>query len=300
MPIDPVLVTGITGQVGGALVAGLYERVVGVGREELNLSDPQNIYKTLESIRPAAIINPAAYTLVDKAEEEEMLATAINADAPAEMARYCRDAGIPFVHYSTDYVFDGHGERPWKEEDATGPLGAYGRSKLAGEQKIAAIGGKYLIFRTSWVYDATGKNFVNTMLRFGAEREQMRVVSDQFGAPTYAPHLATATVEALENAVAMPAFPSGIYHLCNGGVTNWHAFAEAIFAEARVHGVALKVSAVEAIPSSAYPTPAKRPTNSRLNMDKLRTVLGITMPDWTEGLKECMEEKYGESHRLSA
>lgn len=284
-----ILITGSTGQVGRALVELAGERCIGLDRSQLDLSQPERLASCLEQWNPAAVINAAAYTQVDQAEKEEELARTINGEAPGVIARWCAARGIPFVHFSTDYVFAGNGERPWTEEDAVAPLNAYGRSKLEGEQQVAAAGGRYLIFRTSWVYDATGKNFVTTMLRLARERETLNVVADQHGAPTYAPQLAAATLTALEQAQSLAQFPSGIYHLCHSGETTWHGFAEAIFAAARGRGLDLKVQTVGAIPSSAYPVPAKRPENSRLNTAKAQQVLGVRLPDWHVGLSECMK-----------
>ncbi len=284
--VAPILIIGSNGQVGHALME-LAENAIGVTRQEIDLEKIQ-FFPQESGLRPSAIINAAAYTAVDKAEEEEIRAHQINAIAPGILAAYCKDQGIPFVHYSTDYVFDGSGDTYWKETDPVNPLSAYGRTKLAGERKIAEVGGDYLIFRTSWVYDETGKNFLNTMLRLGGEREELRVVNDQTGAPTYARHLAVATLQALKNAQKAPRFPSGVYHLSAGGKTTWHGFAEAIFSEAKE----MKVKKVIGIPSSEYPTPAKRPLNSRLDCSKAAQVLGVTLPDWRQGLKECMEQKY--------
>lgn len=296
----PILVTGANGQVGGALVNLLYDNVVGLTREEFDLSRPDTLTAMMESINPSAIINAAAYTAVDKAEEEEALATVINGESVGVMARWCAAKHIPFVHYSTDYVFDGGGENFRTETDHVSPCNAYGRSKRAGEEAVEREGGDYLIFRTSWVYDATGKNFVNTMLRLGESRKELRVVGDQYGAPSYAPHLAVATVEALQKAQAMKAFPTGIYHMCNSGVTTWHGFAEAIFAAARQADVRLEVESVEAITTADFPTPAKRPHNSRLDMTKLESTFGITMPTWEEGLAECISAKFGDPVRHTA
>ena len=278
-----ILIFGSTGQIGQALGAQLDDVIV-LGREQADFSKPDTLPAVVEDIHPEAVINAIAYTQVDKAEEEEPLATLINGDAPGVLANVAAKLGIPFVHYSTDYVYDGSGDQPRIETTPTAPLSAYGRSKLAGEKAVEAAGGRYLIFRTSWVYDAFGKNFLKTMLRLGAEREQLRVVADQIGAPSYAPHLALATLQAM----AKPDFTPGIYHMCNAGETSWHGFAEAIFEEARARGMELKVQRVEPIPSSAYPTAATRPLNSRLDCGKLRDVLGVTLPDWREGLREAM------------
>ena len=294
----PLLVIGKTGQVARALAA-VAPGAVFLGRDELDLANPTSVSAVLEGYSPSAIINAAAYTQVDKAEAEEALALAVNAGSVSEIARFCAARDIPFVHYSTDYVFNGSGVTPWKETDATGPLGAYGRTKLAGEQAIAEAGGKYLILRTSWVYDAEGKNFFNTMLRLGAERETLSVVADQFGAPSYAPHLAAYSLRLLAAAREKMEFPSGIYHFCNSGVTSWHGFAEAIFAQAKAAGLPLKVREVKPIPAADYPTPAQRPANSRMDMSKLAERFAIALPAWEKGLEECMELKR-ESIRLSA
>lgn len=285
-----ILVIGSGGQLATAYKAVLPDALF-VGRDTLNLQHPLQVRGVLSSLAPSAVINTAAYTQVDKAETEEALAQAVNAGSPAEMARYCASHDIPFVHFSTDYVFNGEGKTPWKETDATAPLNAYGRSKLAGEQAITEAGGQYLIFRTSWVYDASGKNFVNTILRLAAEREELKVIDDQFGAPTYAPHLAEAALAGLELAQRMEHFPSGIYHLCNAGETTWHRFAAGIIKHAKRMGAPVKVKTTQPIPATEYPLPAHRPYNSRLDCTKARSILGVTMPSWEEGLAACMEKK---------
>lgn len=296
-PSSPILIFGASGQVGSALKDILGDHAVALTRTEADFSQPEVLEAIIRRINPSAIINASAYTQVDKAEEEEALAYTINALAPEVLARIAASADIPFIHYSTDYVFPGDKDGAWTEEDTTSPLNAYGRTKLAGEEKIRQCGGKWLIFRTSWVYDEHGRNFLNTMLRLGAERDALKVVCDQHGAPTYAPALAKATVLALEHALKMVEFPSGIYHLGGSGVTTWHGFAEAIFEEARKKGTALKVHSVEGIPSASYPTPAKRPENSQLNCNKAQQLLKVSLPDWQESLKACMERKY-ESHTV--
>ena len=292
-----ILVLGTQGQVGTELAKILKAQgrpYATLGLPELDFSRPETliplIQKTTEKARLTAVINAAAYTAVDQAEKESVPAFKINAEAPGLLATWCAANGLPFVHYSTDYVYPGNGTRPWSEEDATGPLNVYGRSKLAGEDAVRAAGGSFLIFRTSWVYAAHGKNFVNTMLRLGAEREELQIVRDQVGAPTYAPHLAQATLTALAAAMATPVFPSGVYHACNAGETTWQTFAETIFAEARERGFPLKVKTVHGIPSADYPTPAIRPLNSRLNLLKLKNTFGIEMPAWQIGLRECLEQ----------
>ncbi len=278
------------------------------------MAQPANLRAKLEDYAPAAILNASAYTAVDKAESEPALAYAVNAESVGILAEYCKARDIPLLHYSTDYVFNGSGNALWKEEDATAPLNIYGQSKREGEQRILASGCKHLILRTSWVYDAEGANFLNTMLRLGRERETLSIVADQHGAPTFAPHLAEASLRALFHltpSLRVPAKQSsyplagawiasasprndawGIYHLCHGGETTWHGFAEAIFAAARAHGEVLKVREVMPIPSEAYPTPAQRPKNSRLDCAKAKTTFGLSLPAWQEGLKACMATRY--------
>ncbi len=288
------LIIGANGQLGRALQATLAPRddVTFWTRDEADLTNPLALKNALTHIHPTAIINASAYTAVDKAEEEEALAMAVNADSVGVMADFCAARNIPLVHFSTDYVFDGSGDQPRDEEAATAPMSAYGRSKLAGERAVEASGCQYLIFRTSWVYDAQGNNFLNTMLRVGASREELRVVDDQIGVPTYAPHLAAASVTCLNKALAMEAFPSGIYHMAGGGEpTSWHGFAEAIFDLARAKAMELEVKTIHAIPTSEYPLPAPRPLNSRLNMQKLHKVFEVQMPDWRSGLRECFSVK---------
>lgn len=299
MPSAPLII-GKSGQVGSAL-AGLLPHAPVWGREQVDLQNPLALRSALEALPqpPSFIINAAAYTAVDKAESEPELAQAINAHSPGVMAEYAAKHGIGFVHYSTDYVFDGSGDMARREDAPPAPLNVYGRTKLEGEQLIAQVGGKALILRTSWVYDATGKNFLNTMLRLGSEREELKVVADQIGAPSYAPHLAEYTLRVLESAQAKENFPSGIYHFCHGGHTSWHGFAEAIFAQARTLGMPLKVKTVLPIGTADYPTPAARPHNSRLDCTKLKEVLGIVLPTWQQGLSTCMEEKHGH-HRHTA
>lgn len=291
MKLRRIAVLGANGQVGRALAAQLGERAIPLTRAEADLAHPEKLAAILDLHDPDAVINAAAYTAVDKAEEEPKLAHTINADAPQVLAAWCAAKGKPFVHYSTDYVFDGSGEHPWVETDPTAPLNEYGRSKRAGEVAVEEAGGEHLIFRTSWVYDAHGKNFLNTMLRVGAEREELKVVADQHGAPCYAPHLAEASIAALDAAHGMEAFHSGIYHMANAGEVTWHGFAEAIFAEARKAGMPLAVKNVLPIDTSAYPTPAHRPHNSRLNAGKLHNVFGISLPHWQDGLKQAIREK---------
>lgn len=288
------LVLGSTGQVGKALLKILGENALGLSRAQVDFSNPSEVVSALDRIsvefHPEVVINAAAYTQVDLAEKEIDLAEKVNALTPTELAKWCRKKEIPFVHYSTDYVFSGVGKTSWKEEDPVGPLSVYGKTKLQGEKGIAEHGKDWLIFRTSWVYDAEGKNFLKTMLRLGADREELRVVQDQWGAPTYATHLAKATVEILEKLAKFQDFPRGIYHLCNAGETNWHGFASAIFDQARKKGISLRVQKVTPILTSEYPTPAKRPENSRLSTSKVEKTFGIAIPSWQSGLEQCIKE----------
>jgi dTDP-4-dehydrorhamnose reductase len=290
-----ILILG-RGQVGAALEAcanahGFTAHVLDRDQFDIATATAAEVEALLQAHRPVGLLNAAAYTQVDKAEGEGRAeAFAVNAAAPAVLAKACKQQGVLFVHYSTDYVFDGSGQTPWREEDAPCPINAYGESKLEGEQAVVAAGGQHLIFRTSWVYDARGKNFLNTMLRLASERETLSVVSDQIGAPTYAGHIAEATLNAVRAALAGE--NSGVFHLVNAGETSWYGFAEAIFASARARGEAIVLKELNAIPSSAYPTPAKRPLNSRLDCNKLSQVLGVTLPTWQEGLEACMKVRY--------
>ncbi len=291
-----VLVTGVSGQVGGALLNLLGEQAVAAPRAKFDLAKPETLTARLDKIDPAVVINAAAYTAVDQAESDAETAFTVNAASPGVIAQWCAARDIPFVHFSTDYVFAGDGTRPWQETDAVAPLNVYGASKLRGEQAIAQAGGRWLIFRTSWVYDAHGKNFFTTMLRLGRERESLRVVNDQHGAPTYAPHLAEASLSALENALPQPNFPSGIYHLAHAGATTWDEFAQSIFQAARELGVQLSVKNVEGIATKDYPTPARRPANSRLATDKAQDKLKVSLPPWQAGLGECLAQ-WAKEHR---
>jgi dTDP-4-dehydrorhamnose reductase len=289
MTQHPILILGATGQVARALKELLGYKAYAAGRDECDFTKPEMVDALMDRVHPSIVINAVAYTQVDKAETERDLAFQINAHTPAHIARLCAQRTIPLVHYSTDYVFDGKGNTPHRPEDACAPLNVYGASKRAGEEAIMAAGGSYLIFRTSWVYDAHGKNFLTTMLRLGKEREELSIVSDQIGSPTYAPHIAGATLDALLCATHEPSFPSGIYHMCNQGETSWHGFAEAIFAHAKHQGMELMVQRCHAIPSSAYPTPASRPNNSRLDCSTLAEALDVTMPHWQDGLEDAMQ-----------
>ena len=288
---------GAAGQVGWELqraLAPLGELVV-LTRESNggggDLAQPDAVAQALRQLRPDAIVNAAAYTAVDKAESEPSLAHTINADAPAAMAAVAAEQGAWLLHYSTDYVFDGSGSAPRDEHSATGPLSVYGHSKLAGEDAIRASGCQHIILRTSWVHAARGGNFARTMLRLAAERDSLNVIDDQVGAPTGADLLADIAAHALR-AAAADASLAGTYHACAGGQTSWCAYARHVLGWAQQRGVALKAGPdqVNAIPTSAYPTPAQRPLNSRLDTTKLQQRFGLTLPDWTLGVDRMLAE----------
>lgn len=316
-------VIGSSGQIGRALIEVFRREEIsarGFTRQEIDLSQPEQIKERLDffsgspkidqpSVVPSVVINAAAYTQVDLAEKEESLAHRVNAESPTRIAEWCAHHEVPFIHYSTDYVFSGEGSRPWLEEDVPNPLSIYGQTKLDGERGIAtqfSQRGKWLILRTSWVYDERGKNFFKTMLKLGQERDVISVVNDQCGTPNYAPFLAQATVDiaryftdgaptaastpttaATSTAKKFDPFPSGIYHLSSEGETTWFEFAKEIFRTAPLK-CQLKVQRVDPIPSSAYPTPAKRPLNSTLSKEKIKQVFGVTLPSWEEGLQACV------------
>lgn len=286
-----ILVTGKLGQVGWELRRALLPlgRIVAIDQHDVNFADPAALRDCLESQRPDVIVNAAAYTAVDKAESEAALAQAVNAAAPGVLASHAASRGALLIHYSTDYVFDGAKAAPYVESDSPNPLGVYGASKRAGEEAVQASGADHLIFRTSWVYGARGANFLRTMLRLAAEREELRVVADQVGAPTWARFLAEATAPALRQAIAERRrgdFESGLYHLACAGETSWHGFASAIV-EGRQ---GLRAKTVTPIATADYPTPARRPANSRLACDAFRARFGLALPDWRDCLQLCLEE----------
>ncbi|VTU17342.1 dTDP-4-dehydrorhamnose reductase [Variovorax sp. PBL-H6] len=292
-----VLLLGKTGQVGWELqrsLAPLGELVALDSRStefHADFRDPGRVAQTVLALRPDVVVNAAAHTAVDKAESEPELARTLNAFAPGAIAKAAQQVGALMVHYSTDYVFDGTGERPWQEDDATAPLSVYGRTKLEGEQLIAAHGPVHLIFRTSWVYAARGGNFAKTMLRLARERERLTVIDDQFGAPTGAELLADVTAHAIRDTLRDPA-KAGLYHLAAGGETTWHGYARFVLEQAQAAGVVLKAGpdAVDAVPTSAFPTPATRPHNSRLSTLKLQSTFGLSLPSWQTGVARMLHE----------
>jgi dTDP-4-dehydrorhamnose reductase len=286
-----LIVTGTQGQVARALqergpAQGV--EIVAIGRPELDLADPASIARALATVDGDALVNAAAYTAVDKAESEEELATRINGEGAGAVARVAAARGLPLLQISTDYVFDGSADRPYREDDATGPVGAYGRSKLAGEQMVAAAHPAAAIFRTAWVYSPFGANFVKTMLRLGETRPEISVVADQHGAPTSALDIADALIAAAKKMLAAPgdAGLAGVFHLTGGGEASWADFAEEIFAEAACHGRA--PVKVRRIATSDYPTPARRPANSRLSHERLAQAFGLTLPDWRISTRACV------------
>jgi len=287
-----ILITGQHGQVSQALQAhlqGLGELMV-LGSKQLDLAKPDQIHEQIRAHRPDLIINAAAHTAVDQAESEPDAAFAINAIAPGILAQEAKALGIPLIHYSTDYVFDGSKPAPYTEADTPNPLSVYGQSKLAGEQAIAAAGGQYLILRTSWVYSNQGKNFLLTMQRLLQEKPQMRIVADQIGAPTWAGTIAGSTRALIERWLAGEAGEWGIYHLTAQGETSWFGFAQAIGEHLHADGKAC--AELEAIPSSAYPTPAKRPLNSRLDCSRLQQQWHVSQPHWQDALRECLAQQH--------
>lgn len=297
-----ILLTGSTGQVGSELLKTLASigEIIAPSRPTLDLTDPVSIRETIRTVKPRWIVNPAAYTTVDKAESEPGLAHAINAEAVRIIGEEARDLGIGVIHFSTDYVFDGSASLPYLETDATGPVSVYGASKLAGEQALAHSGAAHLIFRTSWVFGATGKNFLRTILKLARERETLRIVADQHGAPTWSRDLARMTAHAIaqcETAAnghhldSLPKDFTGIYHASGAGATTWHGFAsEAIRLQLQTEPET-RFATLEAIATADFPTPAKRPANSRLNCNKLTQRFDWTMMPWQDSLRMVLQER---------
>jgi dTDP-4-dehydrorhamnose reductase len=287
------MLTGKTGQIGGDLLALLSEfaEVLATDRSSLDLTRPEKIRECVASFRPDVIINAAAYTAVDKAETEPELSAAINTSAPSVLAEEAARTGALLIHYSTDYVFDGAKTEPYVESDPVNPLSVYGRTKAAGEDAIRATGCDHLIFRTSWVYSARGSNFLRTILRLASEREELRIVDDQIGAPTSSRLLATATIAVMKQELQNPASrsaTSGTYHLTASGHCSWFDFANEIVG--KCDRERFRVKKVLPIPTSAFPTPARRPHNSRLHCSKLGRVFNLKMPGWIDGLNDVVAQ----------
>lgn len=302
-----ILITGGNGQVGFELQRQFapFGTILAPTRQALDLTNAQAVDEYLAQHQPALILNAAAYTAVDNAESEPEQAKRLNAELPAQLAAYAAKQGITLVHYSSDYVYPGNGETPWQEDSPTAPLSVYGQTKLEGDNAVVQSGASHLVFRTSWVYAARGNNFMKTMLRLGYKREALNIVNDQIGAPTPARLIAQITALAFtphsspltpNQAPLTPHISSGVYHLAPNGVTSWHGFACEIFSQVRKTGVTLAVTpeTTDGIPTSAYPTPAQRPLNSRMALGKLEKALGITLPAWQSQLALTLQEYLAE------
>ncbi len=291
-----ILLLGPNGQVGWELQRALAPlgELTALGRSAANglcgdLANAEALAASVRRLAPDVIVNAAAYTAVDRAESEPAQAEAVNGSAPGMLAELARELDAWLLHYSTDYVFDGSGTRPWREDDPTGPLNTYGRSKLAGEEAIRAAGGRHLILRTSWVYAARGGNFARTMLRLAGERERLSVVDDQVGAPTGAELIADVSAHALRAAIERPQL-AGSYHLAAAGETSWCGYARHVIDFARRHGQRLAVAEVAAIPTADFPTPARRPLNSRLDCRRLQHAFDLALPPWQQGVERMLTE----------
>lgn len=292
-----ILLFGKGGQVGWELQRSLAPLgdLVALDADSQNLcgdfTNPEGLAQTVRAVAPDIIVNAAAHTAVDQAESEPELARAINALAPGVLAQEAKRSGAWLLHYSTDYVFDGNGDKPWLETDPTGPLCVYGKTKLEGEEAIRATGCQHLIFRTSWVYAARGGNFAKTMLRLAQERDFLSVINDQIGAPTGADLLADVSAHAIRTALRNPDV-GGLYHLVAGGETSWHGYASFVIDFARQAGIEIKVTpeAIQPVPTSAFPLPAPRPKNSRLDTQKLKNTFGLNLPHWQSGVARMLTE----------
>ena len=292
-----ILLFGKTGQVGWELQRSLAPLgnviALDVHSKEYcgDFSNPEGIAQTVRSIKPDVIVNAAAHTAVDKAESEPEFAQLLNTTSVESIAKEAAKIGAWVVHYSTDYVFPGNGETPWQETDATNPLNVYGQTKLDGEKALQAHCPKHLIFRTSWVYAGKGNNFAKTMLRLAKERTELSVINDQVGAPTGAELLADCTAHAIRVAVNKPEV-AGLYHLVASNMTTWYDYAALVFEEARSAGIELAIEKLNPVPTSAYPTPARRPHNSRLNTEKFQHNFGLVLPSWEVGVKRMLAELF--------
>ncbi|HWU84258.1 MAG TPA: dTDP-4-dehydrorhamnose reductase [Rhodocyclaceae bacterium] len=298
--IERILLTGKRGQLGTELQRSLASlgELVAVDHAELDLADAEAIRKTVREVRPRLIVNAGAYTAVDKAESEPDLAAAVNAVASGVLGEEAARCGAWVIHYSTDYVFDGRAEHPYREDDAPHPLSSYGRSKLAGEQALQTALAQHLILRTSWVLGPHGANFARTMLRLAAERDSLKVVADQWGAPTSAILLADLTAQLVRQNYmeGETNFPFGLYHVTASGETNWCDYARFVIAEAQAAGRSLRLgpAEVEPISSAEYPLPTPRPANSRLNTEKFRTTFGLPLPHWEDGVRQVLQQVFAQ------
>ena len=292
-----ILLFGKTGQVGWELQRALAPlgTVTAVDVKSTaycgDFSNPEGVAETVRRVRPDVIVNAAAHTAVDKAESEREFAQLLNATSVEAIATEAEKLGAWLIHYSTDYVFPGDGETPWLETDAVAPLNVYGETKLAGERAVQENCTKHLIFRTSWVYAGKGNNFAKTMLRLAKDRPELSVINDQYGAPTGAELLADCTAHAIRTALQKPEV-AGLYHLVASGTTTWHDYAALVFAEAKAAGIELAIERLNAVPTSAYPTPARRPTNSRLSTEKFQHQFDLVLPDWQVGVKRMLAELF--------
>lgn len=294
-----ILLTGASGQVGGALLPFLERQgsVVAPRRGAFDLLRPETLAETLDALKPDLIVNPAAYTAVDRAEDEREIAFRVNAESPAVMAQWAARHNVPLVHFSSDYVFDGSGSEPWSENSEPNPLSVYGASKLAGDQAIVSVLPAHLIVRTSWVYAANGTNFCNTIIRLSREREELRIIADQFGAPTSARVIAETVAK-----IFSPMHGEfgrtlggrgGVLNVACSGATSWHGFATAIVQRMQARGIKFKLKTITAIGASEYPAKARRPANSRLSLTRLEEVFGIPAVSWTSALDlECKSAAY--------
>lgn len=290
-----ILLFGKTGQVGWELQRSLAPlgNVIAVDVHSTeycgDFSNPEGVAETVRRVKPDVIVNAAAHTAVDKAESERDFAQLLNATSVEAIAKEAEKINAWLIHYSTDYVFPGDGDKPWVETDATAPLNTYGETKLAGEIAVQQYCTRHLIFRTSWVFAGKGNNFAKTMLRLAKDHEELSIINDQFGAPTGAELLADCTAHAIKTALGKPEVV-GLYHLVASGTTTWFDYANLVFAEAKKAGLELAVNKTNPVPTSAYPTPARRPQNSRLNTQKFKNAFGLTLPEWDVGVKRMLAE----------
>ncbi|WP_237932509.1 dTDP-4-dehydrorhamnose reductase [Buttiauxella sp. S19-1] len=296
-----ILLFGKTGQVGWELQRSLAPlgNIIAVDVHSTDycgdFSNPEGVAETVRRVKPDVIVNAAAHTAVDKAESERDFAQLLNATSVEAIAKEAEKINAWLIHYSTDYVFPGDGDKPWMETDVTAPLNTYGETKLAGEIAVQQNCTKHLIFRTSWVFAGKGNNFAKTMLRLAKDREELSIINDQFGAPTGAELLADCTAHAIKTAMAKPDV-AGLYHLVASGTTTWFDYANLVFAEAKAAGLELAINKTSPVPTSAYPTPAQRPHNSRLDTTKFQKTFGLTLPSWDSGVKRMLAEIFAASN----